>query len=571
MINYHFNIENPSNQYIQIQLLFETKEKKIQIQLPSWRPGRYELGNFAKNIRNFKVIGDEHKLLRFNKISKDCWEIENNDCQKIKIDYQYYASELNAGSTYLDENQLYVNPVNCCVYIVGRENEEISLQINAPSSFKIACALPIKNSSFYAKNYDVLADSPFICSPTLQYNKYIIKNHTFHLWFQGEINLNWEILLNDFEAFTSKQIEKFIEFPVENYHFFFQIVPYPAYHGVEHQSSTVILLGPSFELFKNLYSELLGVSSHELYHTWNVKSIRPIEMYPYNFTKENYSRMGYLYEGVTTYMGDLFLYKSGVFDLNQYLIELGSQVQKHLDNFARFTYSVRESSFDTWLDGYVPGAPFRKVSIYTEGCLLAFFTDVFIISKTNGKHSLDEVMKRLYFDFYLNEKGVSEEDYIKAIENISGASFQELFKAFFVENQPFESILIESLQLIGLDLKHKPSSKYISSKLGLKCVPSSDNQGVIIKSIYPGSPAEMASLMQEDEIIAVNSYLSQNDPDKWLNYFDNQEKVITIKRKGKLLQITLPESVRNYYLEYEIVELREKNHIQQKYFEKWKS
>ena len=109
--------------------------------------------------------------------------------------------------------------------------------------------------------------------------------------------------------------------------------------------------------------------------------------------------MGYLAEGVTTYQGDLFLLKAGVFNEEQYLFELSAQVQKHLDNFGRFNYSVRESSFDTWLDGYVPGAPNRKISIYTEGCLLALITDVFIMQNTNAKSNLDDLMKRLYFDF----------------------------------------------------------------------------------------------------------------------------------------------------------------------------
>ncbi|MBK6527068.1 MAG: hypothetical protein IPG07_16880 [Crocinitomicaceae bacterium] len=107
---------------------------------------------------------------------------------------------------------------------------------------------------------------------------------------------------------------------------------------------------------KEGYDDLLGVCSHELYHAWNVKTIRPADMLPYDYSKENYSRLGYVCEGVTTYMGDLFLAEAGVRDFVWYRKELEKLLQKHFDNFGRFNYSVAESSFDTWLDGYVPRA-----------------------------------------------------------------------------------------------------------------------------------------------------------------------------------------------------------------------
>lgn len=567
MVKYTFDIHNPSSQYIQISLSFETNEDKIRIQLPSWRPGRYELGNFAKNVKNFKVFGDKTKVLSFTKISKDCWEINTDKNTEIRVDYQYYATDLNAGSTYLDAKQLYVNPVNCCAYVLGREHENIEVKLNIPSSYQIACGLRHENQVLLAKNFDELADSPFICSASLQHETYHINETLFHIWFQGEVKVNWEKILKDFAAFTAKQIEKFSEFPVPEYHFFFQIVPFKAYHGVEHQTSTVILLGPSYDIFDACYTDLLGVSSHELYHTWNVKSIRPVEMWPYDFTKENFSRLGYLCEGVTTYMGDLFLLKSGVFKLKDYFLELNDQLQKHFDNFARFNYSVAASSWDTWLDGYTPGAPNRKVSIYTEGCLLALVTDVFVMRHSKEKYSLDDVMKRLYFDYYLNGKGVSEKDYQNTIEQLAGASFQEILDDYFYGTKPFESILVDAFEYLGLELVHKPSPKYSYAKLGFKTIPQAQN--FIVKAIYPGSPAEMGGLMLEDEIIGVNSYMCNSELDKWLNYFDDEIKVLTINRRGKLLEISFPTAVRYFYLDYSVKQVENPNQHQKRAFEKF--
>src|SRR6185436_8637769 len=159
----------------------------------------------------------------------------------------------------------------------------------------------------------------------------------FHIWIQGECRPDFRLLENDFKKFTGKQIEMMGDFPSGDYHFLIQVLPYNFYHGVEHSASTVMAIGPGFELMtEKIYSELIGLASHELFHTWNVKAIRPVEMQPYDYTKENYSRLGYVYEGFTTYYGGLFLSRSGFFTLEKYLSELFIQLQKNHANYGRF-------------------------------------------------------------------------------------------------------------------------------------------------------------------------------------------------------------------------------------------
>ncbi len=268
----------------------------------------------------------------------------------------------------------------------------------------------------------------------------------FHLWFQGECKPDFKKLENDFKKFCKKQIKDFGSFPVSEYHFLFQILTYKTYHGVEHSNSTVISLGPSYEIMdeKGWYNELLGVSSHELYHTWNVKQIRPIEMYPYDYTKENYTVLGYLDEGVTTYFGDKYLFTSGVFDWTQYKSTFDKLLERHYTNFGVENLSVASSSFDTWLDGYVRGIPNRKGSIYTEGALVAFITDVFIMKNTNNKKGLKEVMKLLYTDFAKKGKGVSDADYKAIVEKVAGASYDKIYTEInSTERQPFTPLALK--------------------------------------------------------------------------------------------------------------------------------
>ncbi len=567
MVKYSFYIDNPNQQYIRIRAEFEVKGERMTIQLPSWRPGRYELGNFAKNVKGFKVLDCKSQRLSFKKIAKDKWEVNTAGESKITIEYSYYAADLNAGSTYLSKDQLYVNPVNCCVYTVETKDEDHLVEVHIPENWRIAGSMELNAHVMRAASFDELADSPFICSGSLQHGVYSAEGVDFHIWFQGECKPDWDRLKKDFKAFSEKQIEKFREFPTSEYHFLIQVLPVKAYHGVEHCKSTVITLGPSHDVFGSLYKELLGVSSHELYHTWNVKNIRPIEMFPYDFSRENYSSLGYICEGITTYMGDLFLLKSGVFELKDYLLELNVQLQKHFDNHGRFNYSVAESSFDTWLDGYVPGAPGRKVSIYTEGCLLALVTDVMILKATGNKYGLDEVMKRLYFNYALEGKGVSEQDYKAELESICGHTLDEFFAKFIHGTSSYEAILTDALEYLGLEIKHFPSRSYAAARLGFKYIPN--GQGILVAAMYPGGPADLGGLMLNDEIIAINGYMVNGELEKWLNYFDENDKFLTINRGGRLLELRLPEVQRNFYMEYIVVPMENPNGQQKKALEAW--
>ena len=567
VVRYTFSSEERNKQYVQIKVQIPVSKECTLVHVPSWRPGRYELGNFAKNINRFRVYNDQKKAVSFQKINKDTWEVDSKATNFISVEYSYYASELNAGSTFLSDDQLYVNPVNCCVYTEETQHIPCQIELSIPESWKVATSLAGENKSRTAVNFDELADSPFICSPHLRVETYEVNTTKFYVWFNGEIKPDWDRLLPDFKAFSTKQIEKFIEFPVSEYHFLIQILPTKAYHGVEHCKSTVITLGPTYEVFRSLYKELLGVSSHELYHTWNVKALRPEVMLPYDFKKENYSELGYIYEGITTYMGDLFLLKSGVFSLEHYLNEFNNQLQKHFDNPARFNYSVAQSSFDTWLDGYVPGAPGRKVSIYTEGCLLAFVTDVKIRQATQNKYGLDELMKRLYFDFALQGKGITETDYQSILENVAGISFESFFKDFVHGTQPYESILTESLNYLGMELHHKPSAIYSEGRLGMKLIPL--GKSFQVSAMYAGGPAELGGMRIGDELIGINGFVLNNDIESWFTYFDEDIKAITFIREGKLKTLQLPEVQRFFYNTYSVQPIENKNSAQEKALKLW--
>lgn len=570
MVRYQISCQEAQQRYIQFSAVFlqDAHTSELQLELPSWRPGRYELGNFAKNIKGFKAFGNNNQPLSFEKTTKDTWLLNTAGHSEIKISYSYYAAELNAGSTFLDPKQLYVNPVNCFFYDAQQPNQNYQLTLEIPTNWKIASALTFdEHNSCTIANFDRLADSPFICSAQLDCRSYQVNGIDFHICFNGQQMIPWERVIKDFQRFTQKQFDDFGEFPSSSYTFLIQSLPYAAYHGVEHLDSTVIALGPSCDIFGNLYTELLGVSSHELYHAWNIKALRPAEMQPYDFKRENYAVTGFIYEGITTYLGDLYLLKSGVFTIEQYLKELSKQIQKHLDNPGRFAMSVAAASFDTWLDGYVPGAPGRKVSIYTEGCLLAFYIDYRLRKATKNKMGLEHLMKTLYFEYGLTQKGYTISHYQKALENLSGEAFDDFFKDYVLGTCAYEALLQEAFTYFGLDLKQTPSKSYAEARLGMKVSLVGKEWQVV--QVYPGSPADTGGLALGDLIIGVNGMRALPSLDNWLAFHENQNKTLLVERNGQLLERFIPEVDRHFYVVHEV---RQSNNLiagQQKAFSNW--
>jgi predicted metalloprotease with PDZ domain len=577
-MNYKISFTNPNRHYIDIECSIENISlPQIEVQLPSWRPGRYELGNFAKNIQQFKVVDHKGNTLSFKKITKDKWLINTAGSTSITIVYNYYAAELNAGSTWLDEKQLYVNPINCLLYCDQKLEEPCRLEIIIPQDYRLAGALKVVNTELenetkiiktLIEDYHTLVDTPFICSNSLQHNLFVLDGVEFNVWFQGECKPDWAKVIGDFFIFINEQFVLFKTFPTERYHFLIQVLPYQFYHGVEHSDSTVIAIGPAYNLMrKELYDELLGVSSHELFHTWNVKNIRPKEMMPYKYNTENYATTGYVYEGVTTYYGDLMLYRSGIFSDADYLRTLTQQIQKHLDNHGRFNYSVAQSSFDTWLDGYVPGVPNRKVSIYTEGCLLAFIADAQIRKQTANNASLDDVMLTLYNDFGKNKIGYTANDYQTIIEHITGQDWNNYFTNLVEGTEPFNQMLIDSLAYFGLELSVVASKKPYESFLGFKTL--EQNNETIVQSIYPDSLAEQAGLAVKDKIVGVNGFEVRNNLNEWCNYFWREPFTLNVITDGKTREIHVMPSKTMYYKTYWVIKSDEVSANQAENYNKW--
>ncbi|MEZ0538311.1 M61 family metallopeptidase [Fibrella arboris] len=492
-MHYTLSVAKPSSHYIDVSCRIDAVTgDSLALQLPAWRPGRYELQHFAKNIRSFAVFDQDDQPLAYRKVTKDRWMVQTNGATSVQVRYAYFGlvagdHKLDAGSSYADSSHFwYINPVNLCVYAEGRLDEACTLTLNIPDGWQIACGLPQKGyKTLLASSYYTLVDSPLIASGTLQAIHYTVREVAVTVWVQG-----WNYLLPpafdpaqitaDFTRFTEAQIRLFGDFPEPEYHFLTLVLPVPYYHGVEHRNSTVLVLGPELEGLAadgitvegaGLYTDLLGVASHELFHAWNICRIRPAELTPYDFTRENYFTTCFVAEGITTYYGDLMLRRSGVFDDAAYLKELLVILKRHVEQAGRASLSLTESSWDLWLDGYVRGVPDRKVSVYHKGAIVSLILDLHLRRKFNHERALDDVMRLLWQRFGAADngqpaRGYTYDDYRAIVAEVADEPMDWYFDSCITSNVPIDSVLNEYLAFVGLRMDYDEAGLVVLQWIG---------------------------------------------------------------------------------------------------------
>jgi len=437
---------------IQLQAIFP-EHAGFEAQLPVWRPGRYELGQFAQYVYQMEGQAADGTWEALSKTDLHRWLVPAG---MRNLRWIFFADMFNAGSTGVADDVVYINPVNC--FLFNPEHPEYGYRIqlaDVPNEWDVATGLVREGEFWTARDVQHIMDSPILAAPKLWHRSYESHGLPFHIWAYGIHTPDADRFVREHQAFTDAQIAHFGSFPAPHYHFLYVFPEREVRHGVEHEDTTVIALGPSEKCQTEAgHMELIGIASHELYHAWNVKRIRPAEWTPYDFTGACPSRMGYVAEGVTTYMGDLFLFESGVVDLAGWSRLTERLLDRHINNPGRLNFSVADSSYDTWLDGYAMGVPGRKGSIYVEGAVLALLCDVRIMQLTGSQASLQTAMRMLWEQFGEARIGLTESDYWSVLNEVAGApdALDDLRRDFCDGTEDSWDALVAAMEWQGLAL-----------------------------------------------------------------------------------------------------------------------
>lgn len=545
-MNYRLYFENPELHLIRVQMDLPANAGQQEIHLPKWRPGRYEMAPYAERIVDARAWSASGYPLPVTKLATHTWVIGMNG-EAAVFEWKYYAIVADAGGSYFDQDQVYINPCNLLMYDATQIDAPCQMTLDLPEDYQLACGLRREGFTLFAKDFHEIVDCPLIASQTLQHHVIDVEGIPFNLWFQGEVKPHWRKIETDFRGFIKAQLKLFGGFPARDYHFLFQIHNKNIYHGVEHSNSTAIALGPGFRMDEEKeYEDLLSISCHELFHTWNVKAIRPADMQPYQYDREQYSRLHYITEGVTTYYGELLVFKCGAWPLQEFLGVFNRDfLRKHYANTGRRHISLEHSSFESWLVGYDEGVPNRKISFYTKGALAAFILDVTIRRGSGNARSLDTVMREMYERFGKTSIGYTGEDYKSIAEAHAGHSLDDYFNDYISGTIDMEPALVVAADYLGFALIARDPATVGERDYGF--LMDEDGGRAKIKQIHEGSPAEAAGLCVGDVIVAIQGHRApERDVEALLRYLEDDEDVQMHVFRNDMLEVVILESRQDY-------------------------
>lgn len=507
MLHYQIEFDDYKQHLVHVTIRFLANPNQ-ELWLPTWIPGSYLIREFSKHIESVKAYDEAGRMLDIKKTSKNRWRLFNTDHELMTIEYDVYAYDLSVRGAYVDQTRLYINPACVCLALEGQEQSACEVEVFLPDElkhFQLATGLASKSLvkgrfTLKADHYDQLIDSPFELADQTRFN---FETHGIEHEFviSGPHNANVDRLKADIEKICAAEINMFGSAPFKNYTFM-TMATGNSYGGLEHCNSTS-LITPRDDLPKSNeptepskdYQRFLGLCSHEYFHSWLVKFIRPENFANYNLHQEGYTSLLWIFEGFTSYYDDLILLRSGVISQKSYLDLLKAQIDRYLQNPGRFVQTVAESSFDAWIKFYRQDENSNNAgtSYYNKGALVALCLDLGL--RLRGS-SLDALMRRLYENTQ-NGMQVNERTIFDLCKELTGDNWIEQINHLIntTDELPLDQLLPE----FGLSYRVKTDK---SLPLGLKLVDKPE--GVLVQSARRESAGAKAGISANDVIIAID-------------------------------------------------------------------
>ena len=507
MLHYQIEFDDYRQHLIHVTLRFVADPTQV-LSLPTWIPGSYLIREFSKHIESVRAYDEEGRLLEIQKFEKNKWRLFNTDHELITVEYDVYAYDLSVRGAYVDQTRLYVNPACACLGLEGQEDKAVEVELFLPDElkhFQLATGMASKSLvkgrfTLKAKNYAELIDAPFELAEQTRFS-FEANGIPHEFVVSGKHAMNAARMQQDIEKICATEISMFGSAPFSNYTFM-TMATANSYGGLEHPNSTS-LISPREDLPKanepeepsEDYQRFLGLCSHEYFHSWLVKFIRPENFVNYDLNKEGYTSLLWIFEGFTSYYDDLILLRSGVISQASYIKLLKTQIDRYLQNPGRFVQSVSESSFDAWVKFYRQDENSNNAgtSYYNKGCLVALCLDLGL--RLRGS-SLDALMRKLY-ENALKGIQVHERTIVELCNELTGDNWIEQINHLIntTDELPLDQLFPE----FGLSYSLKNDK---SLPLGLKLVEKPE--GVLVQSARRDGAAAQAGLSAHDVIIAID-------------------------------------------------------------------
>jgi len=493
--------------------------------LPVWTPGSYLIREYARHVQDFAATDAAGHSLRWEKISKDSWRVFTDRSRDWRATYRVYANELSVRTSELNSDHAFWNNATLLMYLDGYLKSPCTLKVNPQPGWKIATGLPAvagAPNTFRAENFDVLYDSPVEASD-FKVLSFEVKGVPHRIVIDGAGNYDPEMMKRDVKKIVEAEVELMGgEVPYHDYTFILHLRS-NAGGGLEHLNSTALgyprfgfrikasessnSAAPFAAQPERDYQGFLGLVAHEFFHLWNVKRIRPDALGPFDYTKENYTKLLWAAEGITDYYADIALRRAGLVSDKDYLAAQARAMQSMQETPGRLVQSAEESSFDTWIKYYRQdeNSVNSQVSYYEKGALLGLLLDLEIRKRSGGAKSLDDVMRYHYNEFYKKGRNYTPQDFQKTCELMAGASLEQFFARYVRGREELDYDAALNAAGLRLDITGEwDSATKISAQEYIGAALAQEGDRLMVRNVIAGSAAYEQGLNAGDQIVALD-------------------------------------------------------------------
>jgi len=502
--------------------------------LPAWAPGSYLIRDFARNVVAAEARSGRRPV-PVGKIDKHTW-VAAPARGPLTLTLQVYAWDLSVRAAHLDASHGFFNGPSVFVRALGKETRTCEVDIRAPRGlryrgWRVATTMrrrraPVHGFGLYrAASYDELIDHPVEMGPfTLA--RFEARGVPHDIAISGRHDADVERLRGDLRRLCESHIALFgPPAPMRRY-LFLVTAASEGYGGLEHRDSTALLCSredlprAGMREASEAYRVFLGLCSHEYFHTWNVKRIKPAAFTPYDLGRENYTRLLWAFEGITSYYDDLQLARAGLVSESDYLEILGRNITSLLRTAGRMKQTVEQASFDAWIKYYRPdeNSPNTQVSYYLKGSLIALCLDLTIRGRTRGRSSLDDLLRALWNEYGKTGLGVPEDGIERLAERVAGIPLRTFFDRALrsTEELPLRRLLAS----VGIDMQLRPAEsatdkggkpaiippRELASRVTLGARVIDDAAGARLSHVLDGGAAQAAGLSAGDVLVAIDGF-----------------------------------------------------------------
>lgn len=517
-IHYDFYPSEPRAHVFTVVCHLEKAKAEQEIWLPNWIPGSYKIRDFSKHIISVSAQAN-HQSVSLTQLAKNRWRIH---CLpgKVSVTAKIYAWDISVRGCHFDQTHGFFNGTHCFFAIQDQEDSACTVDFHSPEDknqkdWKLATAMtPVKTDrkgfgTYEAANYDELIDHPFEMG---LHEEIEFKAHgvPHRMAITGICKPDRARLCADLEKVCEAHITLFGGFPSSHYLFLTRVIG-KGFNGLEHRASSSLVIARKNLPYVGMpndsedYATFLSLISHEYFHTWNVKRIKPEVFMPYDLDKESYTRQLWIFEGFTSYYEDLLLVRAGVITVCRFLALFSEKMESVLNAPGHLVQPVTDSSFCAWDKFYDPheNTPNTGVSYYSKGAVIAFLIDAYL--RENTVYSLDDVMRMLWKDFGKINKGLPEGWLENYLCELTEQALKSPLKEWLYEAKDLP--IAQAAQSLGLDFEYRTKKSDTTVELGVKC--ESDNQ--TITCCLADGAAMRAGLSAQDKLIAINGLSASAD------------------------------------------------------------